>query len=293
MISLGIVLVLGAVSMAAVGIMGYLASHRSKGKSRSAAVGLFGYGALSTGGILSLAALVHVHSLTAVHFHDVYEGLAAAFDCDLELSCVAWIAASVAGTILGSSFLLSQLVSRGLVARALRKGARVVRLDEPGDVRLLVVEDSAPDAYSLALLKWGGPAGFHARSYVIVTTGLMNLLAPEERRAVIEHEVAHVRARDDRYMPFFHTIASVIFFDPFLRQLRESMGRRYEFEADDGAARRTRNPRALARALLKLSEIAPSFRGAPALFGRVRPSDLIERIERLLLLAELMESGRA
>jgi Zn-dependent protease with chaperone function len=119
---------------------------------------------------------------------------------------------------------------------------------------------------------------------------MVDLLTPDERRAVLEHELAHVRTRDDRYLPYFHVLASVVFFDPLLRFLRDRLTRRYEFEADETAARRTRRPRALASALLKFYEASPDRRPAVAFAGH-RLSLIVERIERLLALAREIESS--
>ncbi|MEK6986850.1 MAG: M56 family metallopeptidase [Candidatus Thermoplasmatota archaeon] len=295
MIPLGLVLLVGAAAMAVTGTLGYLASRRSASRSRSAALTLFGHGALATSGSLFLATLVHLHSLVTVHLHSIPEAFEAAFVCDFEWSCVAWIAATIAVTVLIISFVLSQIVARAIVARAMRAGARAVPARGHGDARVLIVPDPRPDAYSVALLRLGGRTGFRARDYVLLTTGLLKILTPAERKAVLEHELAHVRARDDRYLPFFHVVTSVLFFDPVLRRLRERLGRSYELEADDMAARRTRDPRSLAHALLKFYEAA-SQSGVPAgigLLGNGHTSFLIERIERLLALAEQMDAGTA
>lgn len=293
MIPTGLVLIVGAAAMAALGISGYLASHRSLGRSRSAALTLFGHGALATSGLLFLATLVHVHSFLSLHVHPLEEALRQAFICDLDWTCMAWLATLVAAIVLGASFLISQLVARAMVGRALDSGASPVRLPERGDVFLLFWRDPRPDAFAVALLRAGGRRLLRAEDYVLITTGLRDLLDTNERRAVLEHELAHVRARDHRYLPYVHALSTVVFFDPFLRRLRNVLSRGYEFEADDTAARRIRNPRALAQALLKVCEAG---RGSPAVadfLGCGRGPSIVERIERLLTLAERMDAGFA
>jgi len=295
MIPLGLVLLIGSAAMAVSGIAGYLASRRSARRSRSMALTLFGHGALATSGFLTVGMMAHVHSLVVVHVHSISDAFASAFLCDLEWSCVAWIAAAIAVTVLSLSFALSQIVARAIVRRALRNGARRLRVPGHPEVHLLVVPDPTPDAYSVALLHLGGPRGLRARDYILMTTGLLEILTPSERRAVLEHEIAHVRARDDRYLPFFHALASMLFFDPFLRKVRNRLGREYELEADEVSSRKTRDPRSLARALLKLFDATPSSPSgvAASLRGHRQTSAIVQRIERLLALADLMDAGLA
>lgn len=288
MIPLGLALLVGAAAMAAVGIVGYLSSRRSTGRSRGAALALFGHGALGTAGLLSIGSVVHIHAWTEAHLHPVGEALEDALLCDLDWSCAAWLAGIVALAVIGSSFVVSQILARRLVGRAVRFGTSAILHAGP-NARVLVVPEKAPDAFSIALLRLGGRFGLRAEDYVIVTSGLMDLLTPEERQAVFEHELAHVRARDDRYLPYFHVLASVVFFDPLLKFLRDRLTRRYEFDADETAAWRTRTPRALATALLKFYEATSGSRSAVAFAGRHR-SLIEERIDRLLDLAREMEA---
>ncbi len=120
---------------------------------------------------------------------------------------------------------------------------------------------------------------------VAVTEGILQLLPEEELEGVIAHELSHVRNRDTLTQAVAATIAGAI---SFLAQMayffggpRDSEGRSNplgllltlvlaplaasiiqmaisrtrEFEADASAARLTRNPMALARALQRLENI--------------------------------------
>jgi len=290
MISPGLVLLLGAAAMAVTGILGYSAARHSRGRSRSIALTLFGHGALGSSGLLFLGTLMHFHAWNVLHIHSVADSFLEDFVCDFEWSCVAVNAAFIAGVVVVASFVLSQIVSRILVARAKRLASRSRR---NGDTSLLYTSDSRPDAYSVALLRLGGRFGLHAEHIVVMTEGLERILTAEERQAVLEHELAHIEARDDRYLPFFHALSALVFFDPFLRHLRDRMGRRHEMEADEAASTRTRNPRALARALLKLYETAGPKPIGAAFLGHRRGPEILERIERLIALAERMDASRA
>ena len=293
MIPTGVVLLAASSAMAVAGLVAYLLSRDSAGRSRGAAIAVFGHGAIGTAGLLMVGYVVHVHALASVHVHSIGEVIQETFLCDLEWSCAASTAGGVAATVILASFLLSQLVARTVVRRALLKGASVSDLTEDGRVRLFLVPDPRPDAFSVALLALGGLRVLRAQDCVVITTGMMDLLTADEQVAVLEHELAHVRSRDDRYLPYFHALASIVFFDPFLRRLRDRIRRRYELEADDIAVRRTRRPRTLARALLKVYEAAAGSSSGPALLGHPRRHEILERIDRLLVLADRMDAGEA
>jgi heat shock protein HtpX len=134
---------------------------------------------------------------------------------------------------------------------------------------------------------------------VAVTQGIVNLLPDDELEAVIAHELSHILNRDTLTQAVAATIAGAI---SFLAQIvsyslwfggvsRDDDGpnplgllltvilaplaatviqlgisRTREFEADAGAARLTRNPRALARALQRLQASARKMpmQGNPA-----------------------------
>jgi len=290
MTSLGLLLTSGAVAMAVAGAVAYLGARRTAWRSRGMALALFSHGAFGTAGFLLLVSLIHFHTFTSVHVHALPESLVAAFACDLEWSCAATVAGVVAATVLGVSFLLSQVVARAMIGRALERGARPLSVAIEPCADVLLVRNPRPDAYSVAVLRRGGRFRLRFRDYVILTTGLVDLLSSDEFDAVIEHELAHIRSKDDRYLPFFHLLSSLVFFDPFVRYLRNRLSRRYEFDADEAAARATRRPRILAGALWKVWEATSGRPAGAAFLGRRRPCEILERIEHLLSLAESMEN---
>ncbi len=292
--NVGFVLLTGATLFAALGVAGYVSARRSSSKSRYAALSLFGHGALISSAGIAAVLFVRLDSLWPLraHLQSASAVIAEIMNCDLEVSCVAGTILALVGLVLGTAFLVNQVSSRLLLRRyvaledrtATRALARRSRL--PAGARLLVVRESDADAFSFAVLRFGGRRLLRGQDIIVITTALVGILADDEADAVLAHEAAHIAARDDRYLPFFHILSTLLFFDPVVRALGRRVARHHEFAADAESARATRQPLALARALLKVYMEATAD-GAPAphvtgLFGRGSRAELVERIEALL-----------
>ncbi len=292
MIAVGLAFLLTSAVLAAAGVAGYLAARRSTSKSRLAAMTLLGHGALSSAGAIAALFVFHIHSVWPlfIHVHSGTETLEEILECDLEAGCVPLIIGTITAVILLSSLFASQTSARLLLRRnladadAVRAEALVRRRPLPSADRVLVVRDHDLDAYSFGILRRRPGGWFRVEDVIVLTSGLLDLLSEDEADAVLAHEVAHVQARDDRYLPFFHALSTLMFFDPVLRYIRRRVARHHEFAADLEAAKDTGRPLSLARALLKIYT-----RGIPAphptgLFGRVSRAEIVERIEALLAL---------
>ncbi len=141
-----------------------------------------------------------------------------------------------------------------------------------------IINDPAPNAFA------AGRDPAHA--YVAATTGLLDLMGPRELRAVMAHEIAHVRNRDVRLMALASVLAGVLLIlsDILLRvfifgggrnnsnnpfaligvivalilapigaaMIQMALSRRREFLADATAAEITGDPEGMARALAVL-----------------------------------------
>lgn len=296
MINLGLVFLVSASWFAVIGLAGYLVAKRSASKSRYAALTVFGHGAFASSGAVALIALLHLHEgwPPFFHVHEPYETLAAVLNCDLELSCGILTVGALTGVVLIASFAIGQLSGRLLLRRyescqdAQAEARLRHRRDLAPEIRLVVVRDRAADAFSFAILRLNRRRRLWAEHVIVLTSRLLEILTEDEVDAVVAHEVAHVEARDDRYLPFFHTLSMILFFDPVLRLLRRRVGRHHEFAADAESARATRRPLSLARALLKVYlEGMPAPR-ATGLFGRGSRTELVERIEALLALDAIL-----
>lgn len=145
--------------------------------------------------------------------------------------------------------------------------------------RIAVIDDPTPNAFAT------GRSPEH--SLVTVTTGLLELLDKDELEGVLGHELTHIKNRDilvgtiagalagaviyiayiTKYLAFFRMILGNLSLDRFFYALliaitapiaaviiRSAISRRREFAADEGGARLSGKPWALASALLKLDE---------------------------------------
>lgn len=292
----GLILLLSSGAMAVGGVALFLVSRHSVRTSQGASLALFSHGAFATSGLLFVLSIVHVYSLwpLTIHFHSVTDALLDDFDCELTLDCVATSAVLIAGIVLGSSMLLGQASSRALLrqCRCQRvSGVALPRDGVPASTELWLIQEARPDAFAVAILRLDRRRLFRVQDVIVVTTGFRELLSPEELRAALAHEAAHVQAHDHRYLPFVRSLSRILFVDPVLAYLARHLAARYEFGADEDAAWSTRNPRALASALLKVHESTRSSKGVTSFLGRTRSPMVVRRIERLLDLAERMEAA--
>ncbi|MER5528047.1 M56 family metallopeptidase [Streptomyces sp. NPDC002677] len=137
-----------------------------------------------------------------------------------------------------------------LCGRTLHRHRRVTRLARraltglPGR-EVAVLPDRTPYAYALP-------------DRIVVTTALLDGLAPGERRALFAHERAHVAARHHRYLLAVHLAAHA---NPFLRPLRTAVAYTAERWADEAAARSVGDRRTVARAIGRAALLS---RGTPA-----------------------------
>lgn len=215
-----------------------------------------------------------------------------------------WRGMTPAGVVTGVLALLAALVLLVTLLRSLawaqrrRRTHRTV-LDlltgsQPGDRdRLLrdvrVIEDRRAVAYSVP--------GWHAR--VVLSGGLVDLLQPDELRAVIAHERAHVRFRHDLLVLPFQAWATTLGRVPGVRRAAEAVTELTEMLADDVAARHS-SRRVVAAALVKvalaLAVPAPAGAGEPVVPGRwgspagldsppanpaATPGSVVRRVRRL------------
>ena len=157
--------------------------------------------------------------------------------------------------------------------------------------KVYIIDDPSPNAFATGRRP--------ERAYVVVTTGLIEILNREELQGVVAHEVAHIRNNDIKLMTTLAIVAGLVplISHMFLRSMwygggRRSRGsggggviviigialaviaplfatllklavsRKREFMADATAVELTRNPDGLASALTKLSRPKTKLKSA-------------------------------
>lgn len=115
----------------------------------------------------------------------------------------------------------------------------------------------------------------YLRPRVYVSRGAVEELSRDELRAVVGHELHHVRRRDPLLLLLARSLADAMFFVPLLRRTGERCAALGELAADEAAVRRLDGERPpLASALLKFS--APADH--PASVAGIAP----ERVDHLM-----------
>lgn len=146
--------------------------------------------------------------------------------------------------------LAAGVLAAGLAASALRRGVLAAhdlvvcelacRQLTAVDGRLVVLEEDYPQAYTLAALS----------GRVVVSTGMLRVLAPEERRALLAHEEAHVRHRHPLLLLATQLAGAA---NPLLRPAVAAVHWAIERWADESAAAVTRDRSVVASSLAKAS----------------------------------------
>ena len=112
---------------------------------------------------------------------------------------------------------------------------------------------------------------------MVLTTGALQALSPDQLQAVLAHERAHLAGHHHRLLALARIGRRALPFLPLTREADVQVARLIELHADD-AATRTSDPVPLAAALVVLATAAAS--PAPALAAAA--TDTVQRIQRLL-----------
>jgi beta-lactamase regulating signal transducer with metallopeptidase domain len=111
---------------------------------------------------------------------------------------------------------------------------------------LVVLDDARPDAFTTAQ-----PAG-----RVIVTTGLLRALGPQERRVLLAHETSHLAHRHAWWNLAADLAAAV---NPLLRPAARAVATAVERWADEDAARTVGDRRLVAATLVRVAQLQTRF----------------------------------
>ena len=126
------------------------------------------------------------------------------------------------------------------------------------------------------------PLVLSGREICVPATGWRRL-PPEERRALLAHELGHIAHRDPAWFLAAQIAQRLLFVQPLARVLGQRLRRESEFRVDDWAIERTRSPLALARCLASIATRTEAQEFAPLLPGLAHQhSYLVMRVERIL-----------
>ena len=192
-------------------------------------------------------------------------------------AAAAGIGLTLAGAIAARAALTAVTHLRTVRRQALlhAQAARLVGRPEPA-LGALLVDDVQPAAYCVA-----GP-----HPTVIMTTGALRALDPDQVDAVLAHERAHLARHHHRFLAVARIGHQMLPFIPLMRDTATQVARLVEMHADD-AATSDRDTRPLAVALVVLATS-----GSPAAALAAGATDTVQRIERLLSKAEPLSRVR-
>lgn len=151
------------------------------------------------------------------------------------------------------------LVEAVVLVRAVRSAARQLTAQRRLR-RLRVLGTYAVGPHGVAVVAGSRPAAFCAgllRPRLYVTEPALARLAPDELRAVVEHEAAHARRRDPLRLAVVRVVADGLGFIPPLGRLGRSQAAVADLAADRAAVEAVGSPRPLAAAMLQLEEPVP------------------------------------
>jgi len=189
---------------------------------------------------------------------------------------VAGVGLTLAGAVAARTAVtaITHLRAVGRQASRHAQTARLIGHREPA-LGAVLVEHQEPVAYCVA--------GRYPT--VILTTGALQALDPDQLDAVLAHERAHLAGHHHRLLAMARIGRHVLPFMPLMQEADTQVARLVELHADD-AATRGRDPGPLATALVVLATAA-----SPSPTLAAAATDTVQRIRRLLGPAEPL--GRA
>jgi peptidase M48-like protein len=222
--------------------------------------------ALSTGLVLSAVACLSVAEIPGV-------GRVGHWSADALADHFAIPAAvGIASGLLAAYLVCAAALHVARTTRRFARTARECRALGPGVNGLVIVDDARVGAYAVP----GAPG------VTVVSRSLLRALQPDERRAVLAHENAHLAHRHFVYVQVTELAAAA---NPLLRPVVTAVRRAVESWADEDAVHAVGERRTVARAVAKVGLARSRARDTvvPAVaLGVAAESDLAARIGNLL-----------
>ncbi|MDQ0756747.1 M56 family metallopeptidase [Arthrobacter sp. B3I4] len=172
-----------------------------------------------------------------------------------------------AAALLSAHLVFTLLLTYYRIQRQRRRHRELLALlasPSPDGPRTMVISHDSPVAYCL-------PGG--ARSVTVLSDGLMAALEPDELRAVLSHENAHLSQRHHLLLWAFAAWRQALPWLPTTRLAQEAVNSLIEMLADD-VALKTESKATLIKAIAIVANGSPGAPGAPAArmaFGTAEP----------------------
>jgi hypothetical protein len=183
---------------------------------------------------------------------------------------------SVSMWISGAGRAVGQMLYTRRTVRPLLEGADSIQLDGLAEPAFLVDTDF-PIVAVVGFLK----------PRLVIARSVLNACPPEEIRAIVAHERAHMTRHDNLRRLAFHSAPDVLGLTGLDRELRASWHSATENSADDTADDEVKSGRVvLAQALIRVARLSPPGPPKPlpisALSALYRGENLDRRVRRLL-----------
>lgn len=256
--------------------------------SRSPALALVLWQSIALAGGLSMIGALLTYGLLPFGT-DLVQGAvgfasAAADGTAAERAGLLHIAALLGAALLGGHLLLNLALTVTRTVRDRRRHRRLLELlgtPDPLQPSTRILDSALPVAYCL-------PGG--SGSLTVFSAGLLELLGPDELRAVTEHERAHLEQRHDVVLVAFRAWHASLPWFPVAYRAEREVGELIEMLADD-RARGSVDDSSLARAIALVGDAGEGMpTAAPA--RPPRPTSLA-RITRLAATTPLSPVARA
>ena len=181
----------------------------------------------------------------------------------------------VALALAGLVVIVARVASAAAAARRTRRVTALFRREGREVGGLPLPASSAAFAFPVASL-----AGLW-RPRLLLADGVLGALGPDELDAVVAHELAHLRARDNLKRLLLRTSLDPLALTRTGRRLRAEFLGAAEAAADARACEEVA-PTALARAILKVARLVPAERLAPDLASFHLEGSLAARVHALV-----------
>jgi len=187
------------------------------------------------------------------------------------LRALAWLSLLLVGVALVR--VLGGAISGHLLRRMMTDSGAALDPDDADGPPALAVDLRRPVSFTAGLL----------RPVIVISTALSGRLAPEEVRAIIAHERAHARRRDNLLGLLADGCATLLLLVPTAWYFRRRLRAAAEQAADDEAVARGISPEALAGALHAVESAANGAPRVPTLAALLipEPAQPAERRARL------------